>query len=117
LEIMNQNNIVNFGKLTLIQVNFNLFRTPKGPKLSKLPLKRLLAIASTILAWVGGGAVQAPLVAQPLKVEIVSPAPNSTFSVGSTIPLVGRVTGTGKVKSVEFRANHALIGMAETRKK
>jgi hypothetical protein len=48
-------------------------------------------------------------------VEIVSPAPNSVFTVGSTVPLVARATTTqGTIKSVEFRANGVSVGKAET---
>jgi len=110
---MNQNNIVNFGKLNLIQINFNLFRTPEGPK-GKLPVKTVLSVILGILTLLSGGTQRQ--LTQGMTVEIISPAPNSVFSVGSTVPFVARVTPPNgvKVKSVEFRANGVSLGKAET---
>ncbi len=112
---MNQNNIINFGKLNLIQINFNFLRTPEGPK-PKLPLKRILAFVVGLLASLTSG-VQAPVIARP-TVEIISPASGSTFMVGSTVPIIARVTTPNgeKVKSVEFYANGVRLDKAHTRR-
>lgn len=110
---MNQNNFIknNFGKINLIEINFNFFRTPEGSK-PKLPIKRVLAFIAAALAWLTNG-VQAPVVARP-TVKIVSPAPGSTFTVGSTVPVVARVTDPNGVKSVEFYVNGVWLGKTDT---
>lgn len=116
---MMQNNFVrnNFGKMTQFQFNFNFNffgNSPKGPK-SKFPIKRAVAGIVSILTLLTGGAVQAPLVARPVSVEIVSPANGSTFSYGSTVPIVARANTTeGAIKRVEFYANGVRIGKVET---
>lgn len=106
---MNQNNIINFGKLNLIQINFNFFRTPsEGPK-RKLPVKTVLSTILGLLTLLSGGTQRR--LTQGMTVKIVSPAPNSVFTVGSTIPLVARATTMqGTITSVEFRANGVSLG-------
>jgi hypothetical protein len=101
---MNQNNFIrnNFGKNTLIEINFNFFRSPEGPK-SKLPIKRLLALVMAAITWLTNG-VQAPVIARP-TVEIVTPAPGSTFTVGSTVSIAARATTPTAVNRIEFFAN------------
>jgi Bacterial Ig domain len=109
---MNLNIIINFGKLTFTQNNFNFFRTPDGPKF-KFPTKRLLGLIFGLLSWFSTG-VEAPIVSQ-LKVEMISPANGSTFTVGSTVQFVARATTTqGTIKSVEFHANNLRLGKTET---
>ena len=105
---MNQNNFIrnNFGKNTLIEINFNFFRSPQGPK-SKLPIKRLLALVVAALTSFTNG-VQAPVIARP-TVEIVNPAPGSTFTVGSTLSISTRATAPTTVNKVEFYANGARL--------
>jgi hypothetical protein len=114
---MMQNNVVqnNFGQVHQFQFNFNFFfgKRPEGPK-SKLPIKRAVAWIVSILTLITGGAVQAPLVARPLRVEMASPTNGSTFSYGSSVPLVARATTTeGVIKRVEFYANGVRIGKIE----
>jgi hypothetical protein len=109
---MNQNNSIrnNFGKITLIEINFNFFRSPEGPK-SKLPVKRVLALVVAALTWLTNG-VQAPVIARP-TIEIVSPAPGFTFTVGSTVPGLAHATAPSAVKSIEFYANGVRLGKTD----
>lgn len=120
---MIQNNFVrnNFGRISQFQVNFHLNfffgNRPEAPK-SKFPIKRAAAWIVSILTLLTGGAVQAPIVAHPVRVEMVSPANGSTFSYGSTVPLVARVkTMEGNIKRVEFYANGVRIATEETQVK
>lgn len=110
---MNQKNFIknNFGKINLVEINFNFVRTPEGPK-PKLPIKRVLVLITAALAWLTNG-VQGSVIARP-TVKIVSPAPGSTFTVGSTVPVRARVTNANAVKSVEFYANGVRIGKTDT---
>ena len=98
---MNQKNSIrnNFGKITLIEINFNFFRGPEAPKV-KLPIKRVLALVVAALTWLTNG-VQAPVTARP-TVEIVNPTSGSTFTAGSTVPVAARVTAPSAVNDVEF---------------
>lgn len=114
---MTQNNVVqnNFGQVHQFQFNFNVFfgNRPNGPK-SKLPIKQTVAWIASILTLLTGSAVQAPLVARPVRVEMVSPANGSTFFYGSSVPLAARATTTeGVIKRVEFYANGVTIGKVE----
>ena len=117
-----QNNFVknNFGQITQFQFNFNFNffgNRPKPPR-SKFSIKRTIAGIVSILTLLTGGAVQAPLVARPVKVEIVSPANGSTFSYGSTVPIIARATTPeGAIKKVVFDANGVRIGKEETQVK
>jgi len=112
---MNQKNFIrrNFGKINLIEINLhvNVSRTPGRAK-PPLPLKRILALVVAALAWLTNG-VQAPIIARP-TVEIVSPAPGSTYTVGSSVPIVVRATASSDVKTVEFYANTVGRGKAHT---
>ena len=116
VRIMIQNNIAQDNSRQFnFNFNFNFFfgNRPEGPK-SKFPIKRAVAWIVSILTLLTGGAVQAPLVARPVRVEIVSPANGTTLSYGSSVPLVARVTTEGVIKRVEFHANGVRIGKAET---
>jgi hypothetical protein len=86
---MIQNNIVqNNSRQFQFNFQFNFFgNRPEGPK-PKFPIKRAVAWIVSILTLLTGGAVQAPLVAHPVRVEMVSPANGTTFSYGSSVPLV-----------------------------
>lgn len=110
---MNQNNFIrnNFGKITLIEINLNFFHSPEGPK-SKLPIKRVLALVVAALTGLSNG-VQAPVNARP-TVEIVNPAPGSTFTVGSTVPIVARATGPSAINRLEFYANGVRLCKTDT---
>lgn len=121
--IMIQNNFVtnNFGRINQFQLNFhfNFFfgNRPEAPK-SKFPIKRAATWIVSILTLLTGAAVQAPIVARPIKVEMVSPATGSTFSYGSTVPLVARAKTTeGTIKRVEFYANGVRIATEKTQVK
>jgi hypothetical protein len=106
----------NFGQVRQFQFNFkfNFFfgNRSKEPK-PKFPTRRVVAWIISIVTLLTGGAVEAPLVARPLRVEMVSPANGSTFSYGSTVPLVATTTG-GTVKRVEFYANGVKISKVDT---
>ena len=69
---MNQNNFIknNFGKINVVEINLNFFRTPEGPK-PKLPIKRVLVSIAAALAWLTNG-VQAPVVARPTVTSVVT---------------------------------------------
>ena len=117
---MIQNNIVQDNSRQFqfnFQFNFLFGNRPEGPK-SKFSMKRAVAWIVSILTLLTGGAVQAPLVARPVRVEMVSPANGTTFSYGSSVPLAARASTTeGVIKRVEFYANGVKIGKAETRVK
>jgi hypothetical protein len=112
---MIQTNINNSPRFQFnFQFNFLFGNRPERPK-SKFPIKRAVTLIVSILTLLTGGAVQAPLVARPVRVEMVSPANGTTFSYGSSVPLVARATTTeGVIKRVEFYANGVRIGKAET---
>ena len=110
---MNKNIIVNFGNVNQFNFNFNFFRTPEGRPKRKLPVKTVLSTILGIFTLLSGGTQRQ--LTEGMMVRIVSPAPNSVFTIGSTVPVVARVTPNGeKVKSLEFRANGVRIGKLET---
>jgi hypothetical protein len=112
---MKQKNFISrhFGKINFIEINLNVnFCRPPGGAKPPLPVKRILALVMAALAWLTNG-VQAPVIARP-TVEIVSPAPGSTYTAGSPVTVVARVTATSEVKTVEFYANSALHRKSHT---
>ena len=46
--------------------------------------------------------------------KIVSPGAGSTFTVGSTVPIMARVTNPNAVKSVDFYVDGVRIGKTDT---
>jgi hypothetical protein len=110
---MNKNIIVNFGNVNQFNFNFSFFRTPHGPK-RKLPVKTVLSTILGLLTLLSGGTQRQ--LTHGMSVQIVSPAPNSVFTIGSIVPAVARVTAPNgvKVKSLEFRANGVSLGKTET---